>query len=1669
MTRNQRAVEDGSQRIEGMKAAIIAIIGLLGSQGHAGAEPHLEGRVRLPSGAPVPGAQALLFDLADLRAAPVTATTDGSGRFTLPLTSLSGVLPEQFELGANYPNPFNPSTMIPYQLPTAMQVRLEVFNLLGQRVATLVDREQPAGFHATSWDATDAAGQGVGAGVYLYRLSGDGAQATRSMVLIDGQAGLSPAGPSGATPTEGEIGEKAPVYGLTVSGPGLIPYVDPVFRVEAGMAPLDLVVEARGQVPPAKAASSGGILGDVDNTGGVDFFDAILVALYSRDASIVMPNNGDISLGDVDADGQVDLTDAWLIAVWLDDPSDPALPAGIGEPAGGGALASLSPDPSTVTFSDDGAWHRFTVEAGEPVSVVVNPEGTTPRLEITSRSGRSNFCPAEAEDDVSRQDDQTLYLAGCATGTATVELRRPSDGTVLRTYTFEVTGSPADLVVRSVSASDSTLTPGQSFTLRATVRNQGTAQSAATTLRYYRSSNRTISTRDTQVGTDAVGALGPSRSSAESIRLTAPSSAGTYFYGACAVSVGGERAGNNCSAGVRVRVEAASPDLVVQSASVSDSSLTPGQAFTLRATVRNQGMGASAATTLRYYRSSNATISTRDPQVGTDAVGALAASGSSAESIRLSAPSGAGTYYYGACVAGVTGESDTRNNCSPGVRVTVARASSGFAPADGDAFNSRMVGKSFHFATGFLDFVSAGRFREIGRLPGSYSYSNTGSNTGVLTLTYDDGQDGGGCTLHLTYASARTGTLSYTCNSGVEGQGTWRISEIGTPLAPNVVPRRGTDTELEVRFTDSFERGETRAYDFQWRPKILQGAWKGACLTFTNRTGRAEYLTVSPPIISLEPGTVYEARYRYRNSSRCGEGTPGKWSEIAEGATTGTSRLRFPEGESATRLIPENIPAGINVGAPVVAVGGNAPTTLTYTVSGPDALSFDIVPETGQIRTREGVTYDYESKKRYSVTVRVEDDGGSGATTDVTIHLVDLAPSCGLPSNLNLRTNHGDGRLTLRWDPLPEIQGNARVLGYQTEIRRGRSGSWTDRRTLLGRNITGMVYANLDNEIGYEMRIRPINQEADCRWSTPVWGIPTADLAPKDPDDNFDRYGTQPVGSPDQNFRFLTPGRCRHTSGGQTLDADCQYQNTGPDTGTITLHFDDPSKGYCSIGMLYSSLAAGTFNDDCFGAGVNTDFDRSFRMPPGGPQSADDVPRAPRTQEELDALVSGRDDFIPGLTFGRLCLYCDRSVDTGPGWASRMESGGSGPLRLKEIPGKYSYRNIGPSEGVLTFEGNDGNTYVFNLDFEPSGNVRVTTTDPHGDATVWPGMLHLDSTPGAQPILLPLSPYWSEAIAIETDFAPEDLPPSSEQRILSPLIGLFCSDDACSEALRNEDGLDLLDPTTRYEKLGSNRAVVTFDFDTEPRGQSEGYNREMFGSTWTFDLTFTSDGAAKFTLTITKEGHVPTVIEGLFVDFAGDSPNLDEFPDELTLPDDPPQASGEDVSGVEVAAAVSNHNIGSDDLQTFLVSSAGAGFQPGDWLEPKDGGNQRMMVVGAGPAPAKPVASSDGASPRLHQRILKTQSTISPHASPVFASALAPRAKRGSQPAYSTSSATITQLSVVCMQFDRDIPRRGARYFSQPKIAQDAVQLCQQDCVLNETDNVQECVWDCEADAQGNR
>ena len=267
------------------------------------------------------------------------------------------------------------------------------------------------------------------------------------------------------------------------------------------------------------------------------------------------------------------------------------------------------------------------------------------------------------------------YYYGACVESVTGESNTTNNCSSAVTVTVGVAGAP-DLVVGSPSVSDGSPDAGASFTLSATVRNQGTASSAATTLRYYRSTDAAITTGDTQVGTDAVRALSASGTSDEAIRLTAPASAGTYYYGACVESVTGEsNTTNNCSSAVTVTVGAAgAPDLVVESASVSDSSPAAGASFTLSATVRNRGTASSAATTLRYYRSTDAAITTGDTQMGTDAVRALSASSTSDEWISLTAPASAGTYYYGACVESVTGESNTSNNCSSAVTVTVSVA-----------------------------------------------------------------------------------------------------------------------------------------------------------------------------------------------------------------------------------------------------------------------------------------------------------------------------------------------------------------------------------------------------------------------------------------------------------------------------------------------------------------------------------------------------------------------------------------------------------------------------------------------------------------------------------------------------------------------------------------------------------------------------------------------------------------------------------------------------------------------------------------------------------------------------------------------------------------------------------------------------------------------------------
>jgi hypothetical protein len=108
--------------------------------------------------------------------------------FTAYATAVEGPtsegVPTEFVLCQNIPNPFNAGTRISYSLPQAGRVHLEIFNIMGQRVAVLLDGVQPAGHHTVRWDGKDNSCQPLASGVYIYRLQTESARLTRKMVLL---------------------------------------------------------------------------------------------------------------------------------------------------------------------------------------------------------------------------------------------------------------------------------------------------------------------------------------------------------------------------------------------------------------------------------------------------------------------------------------------------------------------------------------------------------------------------------------------------------------------------------------------------------------------------------------------------------------------------------------------------------------------------------------------------------------------------------------------------------------------------------------------------------------------------------------------------------------------------------------------------------------------------------------------------------------------------------------------------------------------------------------------------------------------------------------------------------------------------------------------------------------------------------------------------------------------------------------------------------------------------------------------------------------------------------------------------------------------------------------------------------------------------------------------
>ena len=259
----------------------------------------------------------------------------------------------------------------------------------------------------------------------------------------------------------------------------------------------------------------------------------------------------------------------------------------------------------------------------------------------------------------------------------------------------------------------------------------------------------------------------------------------------------------------------------------------------------------------------------------------------------------------------------------------------------------------------------------------------------------------------------------------------------------------------------------TPSYTYQW----IRVA------TDNSETNIASATASTYTLVDADLGTTIKVKVSFTDDASNAE-TLTSTATAAVAAAVPNNPPAF-SADTAARSVAENTAAGQNVGAALTATDADS-DTLTYTLEGTDAASFDIVSGSGQIRTRTGVTYNHEAKSTYSVVVKADDGNGGTDTVTVTIAVTDVDEPPGQPAAPTVTATAGSTTsLDVTWTA-PTNTGPA-IASYDVQYRAGTSGNFTDGP----QNVTGTSAAigSLAADTSYEVQVRATNAEGDGDWS----------------------------------------------------------------------------------------------------------------------------------------------------------------------------------------------------------------------------------------------------------------------------------------------------------------------------------------------------------------------------------------------------------------------------------------------------------------------------------------------------------------------------------------------------------------------------------------------------------
>ena len=562
----------------------------------------------------------------------------------------------------------------------------------------------------------------------------------------------------------------------------------------------------------------------------------------------------------------------------------------------------------------------------------------------------------------------------------------------------------------------------------------------------------------------------------------------------------------------------------------------------------------------------------------------------------------------------------------------------------------------------------------------------------------------------------------------------------GRPAAPNVSATSGSTTSLDVGWTEPTNTGpDIDDYDLRYR-EGTSGDWTD---------GPQNVAGTSSAIGSLMANTSHQVQVRATND----EGD-GNWSQRGTG-TTGTPANNAPvfADSTADRSVDENTAAGQNVGAVLTATDADG-DTLTYTLEGADAASFDIVAVTGsgRIRTRSGTTYDHEAKSSYSVTVRAS-DGTDSDTIAVAITVEDVNEAPGRPAAPSVSATSGSTTsLDVGWTA-PTNTGPD-IDDYDLRYREGTSGDWTDGP----QNVAGTSSAigSLMANTSHQVQVRATSDEGDGDWSqrgtgttgtpannAPVFADSTADrsvaentaagqnvgavLTATDADGDPLTYTLEGADAASFDIVAVTgSGRIR-TRSGTTYDHEAKSgysvtvrasDGTDSDTIAVAITVTDVTEapGRPAAPNVSATSGSTTSLDVSWTAPANTgpdidDYDLRYREGTSG--SFTDGPRN----------MTGTSAAIGSLDAGTAYQVQVRATNAeGDG---NWSQSGSGTTGTAATPGV----TVSESSLTVTEEDTTGETYTVVLDSQPTANVAVTVAG-HAGTDVTPSPTALTFTTG---------------------------------------------------------------------------------------------------------------------------------------------------------------------------------------------------------------------------------------------------------------------------------------------------------------------------------------------------